>query len=108
MQNRMVDRRTQPSDGGLQGAQAARGACVMTNEYQQPDASQAERRAIIEAEARSLAETRKPPEAGTYFGQAQADAALEAKGRFAAQQRPHIVGSGSAPPLASPEWSRDG
>ena len=44
----------------------------------------------------------------TYLAQAQADAALEAQGRFAAQQRPHIIGTDPIPPpLASPEWSQD-
>jgi hypothetical protein len=49
------------------------------------------------------------PRPQTYLSQAQADAALEAKGRFAARQRQHIVGTEPlGPVLPAPQWSRDG
>jgi hypothetical protein len=69
----------------------ARGATnVMTNEYQQPDATQSERREII----------RSGP-AGSYFGQAQNDIERHATGRFAATKSAAMV-VGSEPTVTVP------
>jgi hypothetical protein len=67
--------------------------------YDQP-ATTAERRAILEADARARAECAKPAEPTTFFAKAQADAQL-------ADDRSAVTGSAPMPPLPAPAWCID-